>query len=34
MSLDVALILFQVVALVLAFSVHECSHAYAAVAVG
>jgi Zn-dependent protease len=30
MSLDVALILFQVVALVLAFSVHECSHAYAA----
>ena len=30
MNLDVALILFQVVALVLAFSVHECSHAYAA----
>jgi Zn-dependent protease len=30
MSLDVALILFQVVALVLAFSVHECAHAYAA----
>jgi Zn-dependent protease len=34
MSLDVLLILFQVAVLVLAFSVHECAHAYAAMRLG